>query len=91
MDTAALLLIGPAGALGTSSRIARTLEPLAAGGRHPVAVLMEAGGWADEDVLGEALAGVAPKLGAIGLRVCRRKAGLRMAKQKPPAPPTAAG
>ncbi|MGH1574946.1 hypothetical protein ACRAWG_35315 [Methylobacterium sp. P31] len=32
VDTAGLLLIGPAGALGTTSRIARTLEPLAAGG-----------------------------------------------------------
>lgn len=82
VDTVGLLLIGPAGALGTSERMARTLAPLAAGGRHLPAVLVTAGGWQDEEALRKALAGLAPKLAAIGLRVCRRKAGIRMAKAR---------
>lgn len=80
VDMAALLLIGPSGALGTTSRMAKTLAPLAAGGRHLPAVLMTAGGWQDEEALREALAGLAPKLAVVGLRLCRRKTGLRMAK-----------
>jgi hypothetical protein len=80
VDTAGLLLIGPAGALGTTSRMARTLEPLAAGGRHLLATLVAAGGWRDEVTLGEALAGTGGKLAALGLRIDRRKTGLRMAK-----------
>lgn len=43
---------------------------------------MASGGWGDEESLREALAGLGPKLAAIGLRVCRRKAGLRMAKAR---------
>jgi hypothetical protein len=58
------------------------LEPLAAGGRHAAAVLVTAGGWQDEAVLREALAGLGPKLAALGLRICHRKAGLRMAKAR---------
>lgn len=81
-DLGALVLRGPNGGLGSTEKMVRTLVPLAAGGRHPPAVLMAAGGWADEGALREALAGLAPKLGALGLRVCRRKAGLRMAKLK---------
>lgn len=90
VDTAALLLIGPAGALGTTTRMAKTLEPLAAGGRHLQPVLLAAGSWADEAALREALTAIAPKLSVLGLRICRRKAGLRMAKVKPAAGATAA-
>ncbi|WP_139220990.1 hypothetical protein [Methylobacterium brachiatum] len=83
VDAAALLLRGPVGGIGTTTRIVRTLGPLAAGGRHPAAVLMAAGSWGDEEALREALVGLGPKLAAIGLRICRRKAGLRMAKARP--------
>lgn len=83
VDATGLLLIGPAGALGTSNRMARTLEPLAAGGRHLPAALVAAGSWQDEAALREALDALAPKLAALGLRICRRKAGIRMAKVKP--------
>ena len=88
VDPAGLLLIGPVGALGMTTRMAQTLAPLAAGGRHLPAVLMAAGGWQDDQALREALAGVGGKLAALGLRVDRRKAGLRMAKVRPvrPAP-----
>jgi len=82
VDTAGLLLIGPAGALGTTSRMARTLAPLAAGGRHAAAVLVAAGGWQDEDALRDALAALGPKLAVVGLRICKRRAGLRIAKLK---------
>ncbi|APT31382.1 hypothetical protein MCBMB27_02091 [Methylobacterium phyllosphaerae] len=82
VDAAALVIQGPAGGLGSSERIVRTLAPLAAGGRHPAAALVAAGGWQDEAALREALSGLGPKLAALGLRICRRKAGLRMAKVK---------
>ena len=64
----------------------RTLVSLAAGGRHPAAALVAAGAWQDETALREALAGMAPKLEAIGLRICRRKADLRIAWAKPAQP-----
>jgi hypothetical protein len=66
--------------------MAATLAPLATGGRHRPAVLTAADNWADEPALRGALAALAPKLGAIGVRICRRKAGLRMAKVKPAKP-----
>ncbi len=80
VDVAGLVLRGPHGGIGTSERMACTLMPLAQGGRQPVETLVAAGGLADETALREALAALAPKLGVIGLRVCRRKAGIRMAK-----------
>ena len=43
---------------------------------------MAAGGGQDEVALREALASLGPKLTALGLRICRRKAGLRMAKHE---------
>jgi hypothetical protein len=64
----------------------RTLAPLTAGGRHPPAALMAAGGWRDEAALREALAGLSGKLAVLGLRICKRKAGLRMAKYNPAGP-----
>jgi len=86
VDIGGMVLCGPAGGLGTSARIARTLEPLAAGGRHLPATLMAGGSWSDEAALREALAGLAPKLEAVGLRICRRKAGLKMAKVRSTGP-----
>ena len=80
VDAAGLVLRGPLGGIGTSDRVVRTLAPLAAGGRHLPAVLVAAGGWQDENALRAALVAVAPKLAALGLRICRRKAGIRMAK-----------
>lgn len=79
-DVGALVLRGPAGGIGTSERVVRTLLPMAAGGRHPASALVEAGAWRDEAALREALAAMAPKLAAIGLRIYRRKAGLRIAR-----------
>lgn len=80
VEAEALVLRGPAGGIGTSERIVRMLQPLAAGGRHPATALMAAGGWSDEQALREALDAIAPKLAAVGLRVCRRRTGLRMAR-----------
>ncbi|XYD10156.1 hypothetical protein R1A27_06485 [Methylobacterium sp. NMS12] len=83
VDAAALLLRGPLGGIGTSERMVRTLAPLAAGGRHLPAVLTAAGSWQDEAVLREVLAGLGPKLAALGLRICWRKVGIRMARVRP--------
>lgn len=83
VDVAALVLRGPKGGTGTSERMVRTLAPLAAGGRHQPAVLMAAGGWADENTLREALAAIGGKLAAVGLKIDRRKTGIRMAKARP--------
>ncbi len=65
--------------------LARRLPQPHAGsvGWHAAAVLVEAGKWADEAVLRETLNALAPKLAAIGLQICRREAGLRMAKARP--------
>jgi len=82
VDAAALLLRGPLGGIGSTERMVRTLAPLAAGGRHAAAVLVAAGGWQSEEALREALASLGPKLVALGLRVDRRKAGLRIAKAR---------
>ena len=81
-DPAGMVICGPRGGIGSSPRIIATLTPLAQGGRHPATALMAAGGWASEEALREALAGLGPKLSAIGLRVCRRKTGLRMARAR---------
>lgn len=80
VDLGALVLRGPAGGLGVSERAVRTLTPLAASGRHSSAALVAAGGWRDEAALREALAELGGKLAALGLRIDRRKAGLRMTK-----------
>lgn len=83
VDGAAQLIIGPAGALGTSPVIVRTLEALSTPGRHDEAVVATAGGLRDVDHLREVLDGLAPKLAVIGLRLDRRKTGVRIAKLKP--------
>ena len=82
VDAAGLLLRGPRGGVGTSERMVRTLGVLAAGGRHQPAALVAAGAWKDEGALRDALVAIGGKLAAIGLRVDRRKTGLRMAKVK---------
>ncbi|WP_267428279.1 hypothetical protein [Methylobacterium sp. GC_Met_2] len=81
-DAAGLVLCGPAGGIGTTERMVRTLTPLVAGGRHLPAVLMASGGWQDEGALREALTGIGPKLAVLGLRICGRKTGLRIGKLK---------
>lgn len=78
VDAAALLVIGPLGAIGCSSALTRTFEVLARGGRHPVEALV-ATGWRDEATLDAAVEAFRPRLAAIGLRICRRKAGWRLA------------
>ena len=80
VDVEGLVLRGPRGGIGSSPQIIATLVPLAQGGRHPVETLVVAGGWTGEEGLREALAALVPKLRVIGLRVCRRKAGIRIAK-----------
>lgn len=80
VDANGLVLRGPAGGIGTSERVVRTLEPFSAGGRHSAATLLTAGGWASEAALCEALASLGPKLAAVGLRICRRKVGQRIAR-----------
>lgn len=81
-DAAGLVLRGPAGGIGSSSRIIETLQPLAQAGRHSADALVAAGKWTDEAALRKALDALAPKLAVSGLRICRRKAGLRMAKAR---------
>lgn len=82
VDAEARIIIGPAGGIGTTPVIVRTLEALSTPGRHDEAVVAAAGGWRDVAQLREAMAGLAPKLAAIGLRLDRRKAGVRIMKVK---------
>ncbi|ONF46915.1 hypothetical protein RSM1_22350 [Methylobacterium radiotolerans] len=53
VDAAAMLLIGPQGAVGGA--LLRTLEVLVGKGRHPVPSLLVAGHWQDEAALRAAL------------------------------------
>ncbi|MCJ2018625.1 hypothetical protein MKK84_14460 [Methylobacterium sp. E-065] len=80
VDVPAMLLLGPLGAVGCGAALMRTCEVLAGRGRHPVPSLLIAGRWDDEAALRAALKAFKPKLAAIGLRVCRRKAGWRLAR-----------
>lgn len=82
-DLASLTLRGPVGGIGSSERMVLTLAPLGAGGRRPSTALRIAGGWPDEATMLEALAAISGKLGAIGLRLDKRKTGIRMAKARP--------
>lgn len=81
VDVAAMLLLGPLGAVDCGGALLRTLEVLVGKGRHPVSSLLAAGRWQDETALRAALEAFRPKLAAIGLRVCRRKAGWRLSKR----------
>ena len=49
---------------------------------NDAAALLAAGCWQDEAALREALAGLSGKLAVLGLRICMRKAGLRVARLK---------
>ena len=84
VDDAAMLIVGPAGGIGTTPVMARTLQALAASGRHDEAAVAAATGWRDVAHLREALDGLAPKLSVLGLRIDRRKAGIRVTKARPP-------
>lgn len=79
VDVAGMLLIGPLGAVGCGGVLLRTCEVLVGRGRHPVPSLLAAGRWQDEAALRTALEAFRPRLTAVGLRVCRRKAGWRLA------------
>ncbi|MCJ2051249.1 hypothetical protein [Methylobacterium sp. J-070] len=83
VDVAGMLLLGPLGGVGCGGALLRTMEVLVSKGRHPVPSLLAAGRWEDEAALRAAVEAFRPKLAAIGLRICRRKAGLRIAKSKP--------
>lgn len=83
VDAEALVIIGPAGGIGTTPVIVRTLEALSAPGRHDEAVVAAAGDWRDVAHLREAMAALAPKLAVLGLRLDRRKTGVRITKVKP--------
>ncbi|GJE49972.1 hypothetical protein GOFOIKOB_3013 [Methylobacterium tardum] len=80
IDAAGMLILGPQGAVGCGGALLRTLEVLVGKGRHPVPSLLAVGPWQDEAALRAALDAFRPKLAAIGLWVCRRKAGWRLAK-----------
>ncbi|WP_244027751.1 hypothetical protein [Methylobacterium sp. E-016] len=86
VNVKALMVTGPGGGIGTSAAMARVLAPLAAGGRHDETEVAAATGCRDVTDLRERLTGIAGKLAAIGLRVDRRKVGIRIAKAKPTLP-----
>ena len=79
VDVAALLIIGPAGAIGSTSLVIATMAILALGGRPNLEELVGAG-WRDEAHLQEGMTALEPKLTALGLRICRRKVGWRVSK-----------
>ncbi|MFF8802440.1 MULTISPECIES: hypothetical protein [unclassified Methylobacterium] len=68
----ALLLIGPAGGISIPASAVSVLQPLALGGHH---VLTE------RDAA--AVDALAPRLAVVGLRVDRRRKGVRIAKARP--------
>ena len=82
VEEAALMVIGPNGAIGTTALLVRTLALLSAKGRHDPEVLLSAG-WQDAEHLNAGLDAFAGKLAAVGLKLDRRKTGLRITKAKP--------
>ena len=82
VEEAALMVIGPNGAIGTTALLVRTLALLSAKGRHDPEVLLSAG-WQDTEHLNAGLDAFAGKLAAVGLKLDRRKTGLRITKAKP--------
>lgn len=81
VDVPGMMLIGPAGGIGTTPLLARTMTILAAPGRHQPAALLPAG-WRDLEHLQEGMDAFAGKLGAVGLVLNRRSTGLRVTKAK---------
>lgn len=70
----ALLLIGPFGGISFPASAMAVLQPLAAGGRHA----LDTGASAVLDTM-------APRLAVVGLRIDRRREGVRIAKARPSA------
>ncbi|TXN81104.1 hypothetical protein [Methylobacterium sp. WL8] len=87
VNEAAMMIVGPGGGIGTTATIAGILALLALGSRHDEAGIAAATGCRDVAHLREILTGMAGKLATIGLRVDRRKAGIRIAKAKPTSRP----
>ncbi|WP_162239884.1 hypothetical protein [Methylobacterium sp. Leaf91] len=71
------MLIGPAGGIGVTSLMARTMEILTAPGRHAPEVLLPAG-WRDMKHLQEGFEAFEPKFGVLGLRFSRAPTGWRI-------------
>jgi len=82
VDEAALVLIGPYGAIVISPILLRTLALLAGKGRHPPESLLPAG-WQDLEHLSTGLAAAGLTLAAVGLRLDRRKTGWRITRLRP--------
>lgn len=82
VNEAAQLVVGPAGGIGITSAVAHVLGPLAVRGRHDEAGFAAAVGCRDVAHLREMLTAMAGKLAAIGLRVDRRKVGIRITKAR---------
>jgi len=81
VDVAGLMVIGPAGGIGTSPLMARTMAILATPGRHTPEALLSAG-WRDLEHLGEGLKAFASKLKATGLVLSRSKTGLHLTRAR---------
>lgn len=82
VDEAALMLIGPYGAIDASPLLLRTLALLSAKGRHDPEALLIAG-WRDLDHLTGGLTAASPILAAVGLRLDRRSTGWRITRPRP--------
>ncbi len=85
VDVQGMMVIGPAGGVGTTLLLARTIAILAAPGRHAPEALLSAG-WRDIEHLNEGLDAFAGKLRAIGLVLNRRKTGLQITKARTGSP-----
>ena len=89
VDVEGLKLIGPAGGIGVTTLMARTMEVLTAPGRHALEVLL-AVGWRDMEHLQEGLQAFEPNLDVLGLRSSRTPTGWRinptLARSKAPGP-----
>ncbi|MHC2020389.1 hypothetical protein [Methylobacterium sp. CM6247] len=77
VDIEGLMLIGPAGGIGVTSLMARTMEILTAPGRHAPEALLPAG-WRDMEHLLEGFEAFVPKLGVLGLRFSQTPTGWRI-------------
>lgn len=77
VDIEGLMLIGPAGGIGVTSLMARTMEILTAPGRHAPEALLPAG-WRDVEHLLEGFEAFEPKLDVLGLRFSRTPMGWRI-------------